>query len=125
MYKILISLSSNVYSRLNIDRAKRMIKYIFPDIIYSKSVITISDEEKYTLPFRNVVGVFYSDMPLVEVNSRLINIEQTIGKNIRDKELGRVIININLLKYDKVILRTEELERDYIQNLLQDLNEEV
>mgnify|MGYP001393489532 FL=1 len=102
-----------------------MIKYIFPDIIYSKSVITISDEEKYTLPFRNVVGVFYSDMPLVEVNSRLINIEQTIGKNIRDKELGRVIININLLKYDKVILRTEELERDYIQNLLQDLNEEV
>lgn len=121
MYRVLISLSSNVYAKYNIDRAKRMIKYYFHDVVFSQSIIEVSDDERYLFPFRNAVGVFHIDAPLVEVNNKLRKVEIALGKQPRDIESGKSVIEINIIQYDNATLHAEELEKEHIQKLIKDL----
>ena len=46
MFKILVSLGSNIYSKQNIDKARRMLAHYFPDVIFTPAVITIEDSEE-------------------------------------------------------------------------------
>lgn len=123
MYKVLISIASNIYAKSNIDRAMRMIRYDFPDASFTSTVITVSDDSRISFPIRNVLGVFYTDTPLIEVSGKLKTIEFALGKQSHDKESGKIVMNINLIQYDEVVIRTEDLEKDFVQKLLIELEE--
>jgi len=118
MVKILVSLGSNIYSKQNIDRARRMLTHYFPDVVFTQSIITTTTDEKQLFPFRNVLGVFYSDLPSSEIIQKLKTIEFAMGRQPRDKESGKVVIDIDLLQYGDEILRPEDYERAYVQELL-------
>ena len=75
MFKILVSLGSNIYSKQNIDKARRMLAHYFPDVIFTPAVITIEDSEEKTFPFRNVLAVFNSELPHEEIIQKLKSIE--------------------------------------------------
>ncbi len=122
MHKILVSLGSNLYSKQNIDKAKRMLAHLFPDAVFSQSIITISSDEKYLFPFRNVLGVFQTELLPEEIIQRLKSIEHAMGRLPRDKETGKVIIDIDLIQYDDEILRPEDYESSHVQTLLSDPN---
>lgn len=121
MFKILVSLGSNIYSKQNIDRARRMLTHYFPDVVFTQSIITTTNDEKHLFPFRNVLGVFHSDLPAEEIVQKLKSIEFAMGRQPRDKEAGRIIIDIDLLQYGDDILRPDDYERAYVQALLTQL----
>jgi 2-amino-4-hydroxy-6-hydroxymethyldihydropteridine diphosphokinase len=121
MVKILVSLGSNIYSKQNIDRARRMLAYYFPDVVFTRSIITTASDGKYPFPFRNVLAVFHSDLPLDEVIQKLKMIEFAMGRQPRDKDAGKVIIDIDLLQYGDEIVRPDDYERAYVQSLLTQL----
>lgn len=118
MNKVLVSLGSNIYSKLNIDRAKRMLAHYFPDVVFTEQLLSISSDEKYVFPFRNVLGVFNSEWKPEEITDKLKHIESVMGRKSRDKELGRVVIDLDLVQYGDEILRPEDYEREYVQSLL-------
>lgn len=118
MVKILISLGSNIYSKQNIDRARRMLAHYFPDVVFTPSIITTVTDEKYSFPFRNVLAVFYSNLPSEEIIQKLKMIEFAMGRQPCDKDIGKVIIDIDLLQYGDEILRPDDYERAYVQALL-------
>ena len=118
MVKILVSLGSNIYSKQNIDRARRMLAHYFPDVVFTPSIITTATDEIYSFPFRNVLAVFYSDLPSEEIVQKLKMIEFAMGRQPRDKDTGKVIIDIDLLQYGDEILRPDDYERAYVQALL-------
>ena len=118
MVKILVSLGSNIYSKQNIDKARRMLAHYFPDVIFTPAVITIEDSEEKTFPFRNVLAVFNSELPHEEIIQKLKSIEYAMGRQPKDKESGKVIIDIDLLQYGDEILRPEDYEKEYVQALL-------
>ena len=124
MYKIIISLGSNNYSKLNIDKAKRMLSFNFPEITFSRSIISLSDDDSNVLPFRNAVAVFYDDIPIKELMRRLKTIEFAIGRQPKDKEVGKVVIDIDLLQYGDVFVREGDIDKDYIQMLIKEIVEE-
>lgn len=121
MHKVLILLGSNTYSKLNIDKAKRMLIFCFPDIAFSKSGITISDTES-KLPFRNALALFSSELTVEEITAKLKSIESAMGRTPKDKENGRIVIDIDLLGYDDTIVRPADFEKDYVQNLFNGFN---
>ncbi|MDO5522440.1 MAG: 2-amino-4-hydroxy-6-hydroxymethyldihydropteridine diphosphokinase [Bacteroidia bacterium] len=125
MYKILVSLGSNIYSKQNIDKARRMLIHYFPDIVFTPSVIIIENGENNSLPFRNVLGIFNSELPSEEIIQKLKLIEYAMGRQPRDKESGKVIIDIDLLQYGDQILRPEDFEKEYVQALLKEINAEA
>ncbi len=126
MYRNLIHISSNVFAKLNIDKAKRMLSFSFPDITYTqRTILTIPDDQEGSYPFRNVLGVFYTDLPLEEVIQKIKAIEHSLGKRSRDKDLGKVVIGLDLIQYGEVILLDDYFDREHVQALLAELGEET
>lgn len=124
MYKIILSLGSNNYSKLNIDKAKRMLSFTFPEIRFSSSIISLPDDEVSTMPFRNMIGVFSDDIPIKDLMRKLKEIEFAIGRQTKDKEIGKVVIDIDLLQYGDVFIREEDINKEYIQTLINEINEQ-
>lgn len=118
MNTILLSIGSNTFAKTNIDKAKRMLTRLFPEIIFTQPILTEPDEEKYSFLFRNVLAKAETEMTPEEIIDKIKQTERAVGRSPKDKYLGKVIIDIDLLQYNNEILRPGDLERDYVQQLL-------
>ena len=118
MSTILLTIGSNTFAKTNIDKAKRMLTFLFPDIIFSEPILTEPEEEKYSYLFRNVLAVVNTEMRPEEVIDKIKQTERAVGRTPRDKYLGKVVIDIDLIKYGDNILRPLDYEREYVQRLL-------
>ncbi len=118
MSTILLSIGSNTFAKTNIDKAKRMLAFLFPDIVFSEPILTEPEDDKYAYLFRNVLAKADTEMSPEEVIDKIKQTERAVGRTPRDKYLGRMIIDIDLIQYDGRILRPQDYERDYVQQLL-------
>lgn len=118
MHIVLLSVGSNVYSKTNIDKAKRMLSRSFPGTVFTPSVMSEPYNELYVFPFRNILAAFETELKPDEIVEKVKMIESAIGRSSKDKYLGKVLIDIDLIKYDEEVLRPEDYERDYVQHLL-------
>ncbi|WP_157279011.1 2-amino-4-hydroxy-6-hydroxymethyldihydropteridine diphosphokinase [Proteiniphilum acetatigenes] len=118
MSTILLSIGSNTFAKTNIDKAKRMLLFLFPDIVFSEPILTEPEDDKYAYLFRNVLAKANTEMSPEEVIDKIKQTERAVGRTPRDKYLGRMIIDIDLIQYDGRILRPQDYERDYVQQLL-------
>lgn len=118
MNTILLSIGSNTFAKTNIDKAKRMLTRLFPEIIFTQPVLTEPEEEKYSFLFRNILGKAQTEMTSDEVIDKIKQTERAVGRSPKDKYLGKVIIDIDLIQYNSEILRPGDFQRDYVQQLL-------
>jgi len=121
MSTILLSIGSNTFAKTNIDKAKRMLSFLFPGIVFSEPILTEPEDDKYTYLFRNVLAKADTEMSPEEVIDKIKQTERAVGRTPRDKYLGRMIIDIDLIQYETRILRPQDYERDYVQQLLSTL----
>jgi 2-amino-4-hydroxy-6-hydroxymethyldihydropteridine diphosphokinase len=119
MFTVLLSIGSNTFARTNIDKAKRMLAHTFPDIVFSQPVLTEPHDTRYVFPFRNILARFESELTPAELVPKIKMIETAVGRTPRDKYLGRVIIDIDLIKYGDEIIREADYEQEYVQQLLE------
>lgn len=122
MNTILLSIGSNTFSKTNIDKAKRMLTRFFPGIVFSPSVLSEPEEEKYFYLFRNVLAKAETDFTAEDVISKIKMTERAVGRTPKDKYLGKVVIDIDLIVYNEEILRPEDYQRAYVQELLSTFN---
>lgn len=122
MSTILLSIGSNTFAKTNIDKAQRMLTRFFPDVSFSESVLSEPNDDRYSFLFRNVLAIAETDFAPEEVIEKIKQIERAVGRTPRDKYMGKVIIDIDLLKYNDKILRPEDFEREYVQQLLSSFN---
>ncbi len=61
---------------------------------------------------------FTTDMNLDELISKIKLTERAVGRTPRDKYQGKVIIDIDILMYGDDVIRPQDLEKEYIQQLL-------
>ena len=122
MHTILLSIGSNIYSKTNIDKAKRMLSRYFSDIRFTRDVITISDDETTLYPFRNILATFSTELSIEEIKDKTKLIERAIGRNPRDKARGTVVVDIDILKKDDEVLRPDDYRMPYVQQLLSEVS---
>ncbi|SRR5690554_776242 len=118
MSTILLSIGSNTFAKTNIDKAKRMLSFIFQDIIFSEPILSEPDDDKYKYLFRNILASFETDMSQEEIIDKIKQIERAVGRTPKDKYQGKVVIDIDLLKYGEEIVRPQDFEKEYVQQLL-------
>ncbi|MBK5194906.1 MAG: 2-amino-4-hydroxy-6-hydroxymethyldihydropteridine diphosphokinase [Proteiniphilum sp.] len=118
MSTILLSIGSNTFAKTNIDKAKRMLTRLFPGIIFSQPILTEPDDEKYSYLFRNVLAKVETVMVPEEIIDKIKQTERAVGRTPKDKYLGKVVIDIDLIKYNDEILRPLDYQREYVQQLL-------
>ncbi len=121
MSTILLSIGSNTFAKTNIDKAKRMLTRLFPGIVFSQPILTEPDDEKYSFLFRNVLAKVETELLPEEIIDKIKQTERAVGRSPKDKYLGKVIIDIDLVKYNDEILRPLDYQREYVQQLLPSL----
>lgn len=118
---ILLALGSNVGAELHIEQAKARLSVVFPQLRFSRSLITPAIGI-VSPPFMNCLAEGYCSAPLEEVIVALKDIEAQMGSVPEEREKGIVKIDIDLLQFDDTKRKADDWSRDYIQLLLNELS---
>lgn len=71
--------------------------------------------------FSNALVKGKSTLALEEISNVLKEIETNFGRTKSDDAKGNIILDLDLLKYDDVILRERDWKNGYINALLKEL----
>jgi len=118
---ILLALGSNVAAELHIEQAKARLSAVFPQLRFSRSLITPAIGI-VSPPFMNCLAEGYCSAPLEEVIVALKDIEAQMGSVSEERKKGIVKIDIDLLQFDDMKRKADDWSRDYIQLLLNELS---
>ena len=118
MHKVLLSIGTNTQALFNLNRAKSVLLSYFPNIQFTVNIESEPYGENYKNWFLNTLGYFESDLSKDELISYFKNIEKSMGRSNDDKAEGKVIIDIDLLKWNNEILKPDDFERNYVRELL-------
>ncbi len=120
MHQYLFSIGSNTYAERNLKKVRLLLSEAFDGIVFSRIYISKPYGLKYKRLFHNVIAQFYSDLSATEITQITKRIEGEMGRKHEDKEMGRVVIDIDLIRENDQILRPDDYGRDYVQVLLPD-----
>ena len=88
MSTIILSIGSNTFAKTNIDKAKRMLSRLFPEITFTQPILTEPEEEKYSYLFRNILAKAETDMTPEEVIDKIKQTERAVGRSPKD-DIGK------------------------------------
>lgn len=121
MHKVLLSLGTNTHARFNLNRAKTFLKLTFENVQFTAA----TESKPYGLSsnslFLNTLSYFRTNMNREELVLELKNIEKKMGRLPEHKPIGKIIIDIDLIKWDDEIVKPEDYKRSYIRDLLPEL----
>ena len=118
---ILLALGSNVAAELHIEQAKARLSAVFPQLRFSRSLITPAIGI-VSPPFINCLAEGYCSVPLEEIIVALKDIEAEMGSVSEERKKGIVKIDMDLLQFDNTKRKADDWSRDYIQLLLNELS---
>ncbi|NBH87532.1 2-amino-4-hydroxy-6-hydroxymethyldihydropteridine diphosphokinase [Parabacteroides distasonis] len=112
--RVLLCLGSNWDKEKNMECAAEMLRAHFVFIRFSQPVYTEPIDCPLSTTFLNRVAVLYSEENPVQIKNVLKDIEYRIGRRPEDKSCGRVPIDIDLLQWNDLVLKAEDLTRGYV-----------
>lgn len=118
MHKVLLCIGSNSDAHSNLVRAKDLLQHHFPAIQFTVDTESKPYGKVYNQSFLNTLASFESTLSKDELISQCKHIEKSMGRALEHKALGKVIIDIDLIKWDNEIVKPEDFKRSYIRNLL-------
>ncbi|MDH6359071.1 2-amino-4-hydroxy-6-hydroxymethyldihydropteridine diphosphokinase [Parabacteroides sp. PF5-9] len=124
-HKIVLSLGSNEHAVENIEKARQLLSDRFEKIRFSQAIYTDPIDMPENSPqFINQVAIAYTMKNPESIKPIIKQIEQHIGRNANDKEKGVIPIDIDLLQWNDLILKPEDMQRDYVTEGLHSLSME-
>lgn len=118
MHKVLVSLGTNTDTCFNMKRATDYLYSCFPNIRFTTVIKSEPCGANFKGPFLNALAYFESKLTKEEIVLRFKSIEKKMGRLPSHKAEGIVIIDIDLIQWDNEVLKPEDLERDYMSELL-------
>ena len=96
------------------EEARKALMNLFPNIRFGEEMTTEAIGDKFLSPFSNQVAKIETSLTIEEIRSLLKKIEKDNGRLPEDKEQGIVKLDIDLLKFDDLILKPSDMEKDYV-----------
>ncbi len=125
MHKVLLSIGSNSNACFNMEQATNYLLSYFPNIKFTSVIETEPHGAIYKDPFLNALAYFETDMSKEQLLLQLKTIEKEMGRQAAHKAKGKIIIDIDLAKWDNDILKPDDFERDYMHMLMLQMQEIV
>lgn len=121
--KVVLCLGSNKDCEENLHSAVRLLRVYFGSIRLSEAIYT----EPIGLPgsglFLNQVAVVGTEASLEEVKGVLKAVEKRLGRLAEDKQIGVILIDIDLLLWNETILKPSDWEKEYVQQLFRSITD--
>ena len=118
----LLCLGSNLDGATRLSAARHVLLSHFPDIRFSQEMVTEAIGTGFLSPFHNQVARLTTPLSAEEVRVILKQIERDNERLPEDKAQGIVKLDVDLLVYDKVVLKAKDLEREFVRIGLEELN---
>ncbi len=118
MHQVLLSLGTNTHARFNLNRAMHLLQLTFSTIQFTSVAVSKPHGSQYKRPFLNTLAFFNTNMNKEELVLVLKNIEQKMGRLPEHKPDGKIIIDIDLIKWNDEITKPEDFKRSYVRDLL-------
>ena len=113
-HSCLLCLGSNSNRHFRMEAARKALTELFPNIRFSTEMTTEAIGDKFLSPFSNQVAKIETPLTRKEIRSLLKKIEKENGRLPEDKEQGIVKLDIDLLTFDDLILKPNDLEKDFV-----------
>lgn len=120
-HHIWLSLGSNEKAQANIEEAQVFLANLLGDVTYSSLMETAPIEMSNPSKFLNQVAYLETTYRREQITKILKEIEQRIGRKKEDKLKEIVRIDIDLLVFDGLVLKEEDLVRDYIKKGIEEI----
>lgn len=124
MHTCFICLRSNYHRDINLSFARKQLKGLFPGIRFSEVIETKPLYFRNKALFSNQVAVFETELSQAVILEELKIIEHVASKLQVDKIEERVILDADLLSFDNIILKPEDMEKDYVIEGMRQLKEQ-
>lgn len=118
MHKVLLGIGTNTNACFNMKRAIDSLRSYFPNIIFTSTIESAPCGANFKNRFLNSLAYFETNMPKDKIQLRCKSIERNMGRKATDKAEGKIIIDIDLIKWDKEVLKPEDFKRRYMNELL-------
>ena len=96
------------------EEARKALMELFPTIRFSEEMTTEAIGDKFLSPFSNQVAKPETSLTIEEIRSLLKKIEKDNERLPEDKEQGIVKLDIDLLTFDDLILKANDMEKGYV-----------
>ena len=113
-HSCLLCLGSNSNRHFHMEEARKALMKLFPNFRFSKEMTTEAIGDKFLSPFSNQVAKLETSLTIEEIRNLLKKIEKDNGRLPEDKEQGIVKLDIDLLTFDDLILKPNDMEKDYV-----------
>jgi 7,8-dihydro-6-hydroxymethylpterin-pyrophosphokinase len=113
--RIIIGIGSNQKAEENMAKVEVELRDYFPEISFSEAVNTIPEGSNYASSFLNKVAIAYTTDRPEEIIVCFKFIEQLLGRTPADKRVGSIPIDLDLLQWNDLVLKADDMERDYVK----------
>ncbi len=115
----LICLGSNLDAASHLLQAKQLLDSMFPAIEWGKARETKAEGDRTDLPpYLNQLALLKTAWDINELKMQLKQIEKANGRNEQSKASGLIPLDIDLLSYDKQVLKPQDFKKQYMQVLI-------
>ena len=118
--RIVIVLGSNKDSERNMEQACYMLEKLFPvqwaEAVYTRPLHCISPE-----PFLNRVGLSFTSSDIKELRVCFKQMEKALGRTADSKQSGVIPMDIDLVRWNDIVLKPDDWSRDYVQNGIKEI----
>ena len=121
LHTCLLCLGSNLDGATRLSAARKALRSHFPDIRFSRELVTEAIGSHFLSPFHNQVARLTTPLSAEEVRAILKGIEQAQGRLPEDKANGIVKLDIDLLRHDDHVLKPKDMERDFVKQGMEEL----
>lgn len=122
--EIIIALGSNEQAEEHLDKAKKYIQALFPNILFSEALWTEPIGIR-SARFLNCVGVAMTGMDYSTICQMLKSIEHSCGDRQEDRRRNIVRMDIDLLRYGHRREHKKDWQRPYIQQLIKEIHVDI
>lgn len=117
----IIGIGSNYEAEKNIAQTIKKLQLILKGIKCSRFIQTDPINLSSKNPFTNGLAFFFSELETKEIKRIFKNIEKEMGRTAERNKNGIIPIDIDIIVCNDTVLNSD-FERDYVQNLLAELN---
>lgn len=111
----LLCMGSNTNRFTQLSDARKVLSEAFPDIHFGELMETQAIGSGFHSPFSNQLASFITALSPGAVHDLFKVLEHRSGRLSTDKAAGIVKLDIDLLMYDNVVLKPEDMKREYIK----------
>ena len=122
MHRIILGIGSNYDQENNVAYAAEQLRTLFSSIRFSQSYYSKAEWKSYSVgPYLNQVAIAYTTLSHSEITPLLKAIEKAAGRSKELKAVGIIPIDIDLIQWNDLVLKPEDLTRSYVRKGLDEL----